>query len=163
MPEDNLQIFKNWLKLLSAQLGVELALDSDGICAFIVGEKRLITLEVSRDFPAVYLYSPLMALPEGEEAATPLMFQALQLNAFQAVTRGGSIALIPDSRALIFCYCLNITGIDADAFCEILSNFIETAEDIQQMLTAEKSAFPEAELPASPLIAKQKGSLMIKI
>jgi hypothetical protein len=132
MTEDK-QIVADWMKEISAALGVELELDEEGICSFQIGDKAVITLEVSEDFPEVYIYSALVPLPKTEEAAA-LMSRALELNAFQAMTRGGSIAMAPGGGVLIFCYSTPIAGVDATIFSNLLGTFFETVSELKTLL-----------------------------
>lgn len=127
---------ETWIKDLTTVLGVELALSSDGVCSFQVGDDTLITIEVSHDFPMVNICSPLVPLPVGNESASLLlMAKALELNAFQAITRGGSIAMPPGGGYLIFCYTTPIQGVDSETFSRILGGFFDAHLDLRKTLT----------------------------
>jgi hypothetical protein len=94
-----------WIENLAKALGVNLALDEDGFCFFQMGESTVIGLEVSQEFPLVYIYSPILVLPQDDkEMVTLMMIRALELNAFQAITRGGAIAIAPGGGPLLYCY-----------------------------------------------------------
>lgn len=134
-----------WVKDLSIALGVELSLDEDGVCFFQIGESTVIGIEVSPDLPMVHLFSPLMPLPADNKEFSMLMaLRALELNAFQTLTRGGSIAIVPGGGPLIFCYSTPIEGVDSEIFGKILGGFYETIPEIKRMLS-------ESDVEGSPL------------
>ncbi len=146
--EDYTQIVKNWIQDLSASLGADLALDDDGICSFRIEEDTIITIEVSPDFPVVYLYSPLVPLPADDpDMGTALMVKALELNAFQALTRGGTIASIPGGGLLIYCHTQPVEGVDSEGFNKVLGGFYETALELKNLLSSPE----ETPLPNDPL------------
>lgn len=133
--EENI-IVRSWIKDISATLGVELTLDEEGLCSFQVGEDAVVTIEVSDDFPMVYLYSPLLQLTmENDESMIVILSRALELNAFQAVTRGGSIAMVPGGGLLIFSYSTPIEGVDSETFSKILASFFETVGELKKLLS----------------------------
>lgn len=135
--EERNDVVKTWLKDLSTVLKVELELDSAGICTFQIGEDIIITIEVSRDFPMVNLYSSLVAFPSDDvDTAVLMMAKALELNAFQALTRGGAIASIAGEGILIFCYTMPIENGNSELFNAILGNFYDTVVDLKAILLA---------------------------
>lgn len=126
---------ESWIYDLSKSLGVELILN-DGICAFQVGDDTIITIEVSQDFPVVNFYSPLLPLPaDNMELSTLMMAKSLEINAFQALTRGGAIATAPGGGFLIFCYSTPIQDIDSETFNRILGSFFETIGELKGLLS----------------------------
>ena len=138
-------LVRSWLKDISASLGVELILDDEGLCSFQIGDDTVITIEVSDNFPIVQLYSTLLPLPtDNVELMVMKMSKALELNAFQAVTRGGAIATVPGGGLLIFCYNTPIEGFDSESFSKILSSFFETVVEIKKLLS-DSSDLPKQE------------------
>lgn len=149
---NELQTVESWMKDLSVFLGVELALDTDGICTFQIGENNIIGIEVSPDFPVVYIYSPIMALPTDDKDATmALMIRALELNAFQALTGGGAIAISPGGGPLLFCYSMPIAGADSNIFCNTLGSFFNRLPEIKNMLTTTSTMPPGQALPSGAI------------
>lgn len=134
-PHEQRQLVESWIRDLSIALGVELSLDKEGVCTFQVGDDTLIGIELSTEFPIVSLYSPLLTLPQEKESATALIIKALELNAFQALTRGGAIAIAPGGGPLFFCYTIAIEGIDSEKFSKILGGFFETLPQIKSLLS----------------------------
>lgn len=130
-----IKIVNSWLKDISAVLGFELKLDSEGVCTFQIKDD-VIAIEVSDAFPMVYIYSSLLVLPkEDKDLTMVLMARALELNAFQIITRGGSIASAPGGGILIYCYSSPIENIDSEKFSHILGAFYETLPELRKLLT----------------------------
>lgn len=132
---DNIKIVSAWLKDLSGVLGVEFKFNEEGICTFQAGDD-ILAIEVSGDFPIVYIYSSLLELPlEDKELAISLLARALELNSMQIATRGGSIALVPGGGLLIYCYSMPIEGADSEKFSSVLGAFFETLPGLKKQLT----------------------------
>lgn len=130
------RIVDEWIKDLAASLKIQLSLDDEGVCSLQVGEETIITIELSRDHPQVHHYSTLINFPEENiETSFFLMSRALELNAFQALTRGGSIGVLPGGGVLIFSYNVPIQGTDSAAFGQQLSAFYEAALEIKHLLS----------------------------
>jgi len=156
-----------WLKDLSLALKTELSLDAEGCCTLQIDEEMVVTIEVSKDFPLVNIYSALITLPvDNIEEAFPLMAKALELNLFQSLTRGGAIAALPGEGLLIFCFSMPIEGANSEQFSQILGSFIETTVDLRRMLTADfqvpPGAYKNGMSDSNPKEA-HKPFLMIKI
>jgi hypothetical protein len=135
--ESNEQIktVNSWLKEMSNVLGVALSLDEEGVCTFQIGQDTIIGIEVSMDYPMVHIYSPLISLPsDNQPLATLMAFRALEMNAFQALTRGGAIAIAPGGGPLFFCYSIPIEGTDLEKFNQILGGIYEILPEIKQVL-----------------------------
>lgn len=134
--QESKRIVDGWIKDLAASLKIDLALDDEGVCSIQVGEDTIITIELSRDHPQVHLYSTLIPFPEGDmDASFFLMSRALELNAFQALTRGGSIGSLPGGGVLIFSYNVPLSGTESADFSRQLSVFHEAALEIKHLLT----------------------------
>lgn len=133
--KEQIKIVNSWLKDLSLMLEIELTLDSEGICTFKVGED-VIAIEVSTDYPMVHLYHPLLPLPEDKELKAALLARALELNAFQVLTRGGAIASSPGGAFLIYCYSIPIEETNSEKFSAILGAFYETCPELKKLLSS---------------------------
>lgn len=134
--KDTQKIVASWLRDLSIPLGVDLTLNDEGICAFQIGEKTSVTLEVSPDFPLIHLYSVLISYPYNTEDVknTEIIIKALELNAQLDLTLGGAIAFAPGDKSLIFCTSMPIEGLDAGGFAEILEAFFKSLNGINYLL-----------------------------
>lgn len=133
--KEQIKVVNSWLKDLFPVIGIELTLDSEGICSFKIGED-VIVIEVSHDYPMVHLYNPLLPFPEDKELKVTLLARALELNAFQVLTRGGAIASSPGGTFLIYCYSIPIEEIDSEKFSAILGAFYETLPELKKLLAA---------------------------
>lgn len=134
--QESRRIVEGWIKDLATTLKIDLALDDEGVCSLQVGEDTIITIEASRDHPQVHLYSTLLSFPEEDlDASFFLMSRALELNAFQALTRGGSIGTLPGGGVLLFSYNVPIAGTDSAAFGHQLATFHEAALEIKHLLS----------------------------
>lgn len=126
----------SWLEDLSKVLNVELSLDATGCCAFQVGKETVISLEVSQEIPLFHLYSTLIPFPLNEpEKVVFMMIRALELNAFQTMTHGGTIATLPGGGSFIFCYSHAIEGCNSERFSSILGGFLTALETIKPLLS----------------------------
>lgn len=149
--KDQITLVNSWLKDISAALDIELLMNDEGICTFQVGEE-MIVIEISSDFPMVHFYSPLQSLPlEDKETTISLLVRALELNAFQILTRGGAIASAPGGGFLIFCYSLPIEGTDAEKFSTMLNAFFEILPEIKHLLSQSPSGDLKMEKDVPPL------------
>ena len=149
--EEHTAIVNAWLKDLSASVDEKLQLDEDGICSLQVEERAIITMEVSNDFPLLHLYSPVFPLPDQEEGErVAILTKVLELNAFQNLTRGGSIALVPGGNLLFYCFSLPIEGTDSAQFDQALGEFYSTSLEIKEYLKDldEKEDLPEFRITA---------------
>lgn len=125
---------ESWLKDLSAALKTELKLDNQGICTFKL-EDNIIAIEVSSDYPVVNIYSTLMPLPtDNNDLKVALLARALELNAFQVLTRGGAIATPVGSSFLIYCISIPIENMSFEGFSEALGAFYETLPELKKLL-----------------------------
>lgn len=127
---------EQFMKELSAVLGSDLSVNDEGISAFKIGDDLFITLEFAQDYPVIYLYSPLLSLPhsESQELNLNLSLKSLELNAQLAITQGGSIAISPDARELIFCSSRQTDNLSTESFCQFLLSFIDVTKEIKTLL-----------------------------
>lgn len=138
--QEQIETVNSSLKIISTALGLDLALDHEEICTFQV-EEQIIAIEVSQDYPVVHLYSPLLALPtEDKDLTVGLLARALELNSFQMLTRGGSIATAPGGGFLIYCYSVPIEETDAEKFSLILGAFYKTVPELKILVSEAPSA-----------------------
>lgn len=140
----------SWLKDLSPILGIELRLDDEGICSFKVGDD-VIVIEVSHDYPVVHLYNILLPLPEEGELKIALLSRAMELNAFQVLTRGGAIGAAPGGAFLIYSYMIPIEENTSEKFSASLGAFYETFPELKKLLTSSSDEQPKGKLPMGGL------------
>ena len=53
------------------------------------------------------------------------------MNAFQSLTQGGSLALVPGGNLVFYCFSLPIEGTDAADFDQILGKFYSASLEIR--------------------------------
>lgn len=148
-------VVTEWLHDLGKTLKADLQLNDEGVCTFKAGEE-VISIEISEDYPQVHLYSTLISFPEDDyDTALLLMAHALELNAYQALTRGGAIAAPPGGGGLIFCYNVPIQGTDSRSFAHILDAFYDTVFNLKADLAAVKASTKEEESEASDKVTSQ--------
>lgn len=152
--KEKIQTVGSWLNDLSQSLGTDMNLDEDGVCCFQIGQETIIGIEVSQTLSMVHLFSPLLALPEEKEKAERIIIRALEINAFQALTRGGAIGIPPGGGPLLFCYSVPIEGMDSHSFSQLLGNFYEVLPEIKSLI----NEAVEANAP-NPFKEKEKASL----
>ncbi len=147
MSNPSISIFSTWISDLGKRLKTELKTSKEGSCTFQIGEEMLISASVSPDFPQVHLYSTLLSFPEDDyEKSLLIMTRALELNCFQALTRGGAIAAPPGGGSLLFCYNMPIEGNDSQSFARIVDAFYDTVIQLRKALAEIESA-EEANAP----------------
>ncbi len=133
---ERILIVDSWLKDISKVAGINIAMNSEGICTLQIGED-VIAIEVSPEFPMIHLYSVLLPLPQDDkDLAYSLIARALELNTFQVLTRGGAVAMAPGGGVLIYCYSIFFEGMDSEKFSAVLGAFYETLPEIKQMLNS---------------------------
>jgi len=130
------KIATSWISEISRAKSKDIKFDDDGICSILINEDITIVIEIAKDFPSLYLYGPLVSLPTDDTAASFLLLsRALELNAFQGLTRGGAIAAIPGEGVLIFCQTMPIESGSAELLIKVLSDCANTIEEIQAELS----------------------------
>lgn len=145
-----MNVVDSWLKDLSPLLGIDLRLDDEGICSFKVGDD-VIVIEVSHDYPVVHLYNLLLPLPEEDELKISLLSRAMELNAFQILTRGGALATPPGGAFLIYCYMIPIEETTSEKFSASLGAFYETFPELKKLLTLSPEGDEKARMPNAGL------------
>lgn len=156
--QNQIDVVNTWLRDLSKSLGVELTLNNEGVCFFQIGENVAIGIELSNDNSMVNIFSPFLSLPsDNKDLATVMLTKALELNAFQVITRGGSIAIPPGGGPFMYCYSTPVEGGSSEILSGILGGFYETIPELKRLMlepptkiTSEKS--PQAMLQTKNFI-----------
>lgn len=132
---------QEWLQLAGQILGVDAHLSKDGSCSLLLNNNLIITVQVPEEGDRFFLFTPLGSLPQDDaEKAFYICTRALELNAFQGATRGGSIGLVPDEPLLIYTSTHSIEGCDEQIFADIVAFFYETALDLKGALDLTEEA-----------------------
>ncbi len=116
-----------YLTKASKVFGVELKLNSDGICFFkhdISGLEFIIELPPQSDI--VYFYSPICRIPYDH---TEQFFEKLLENNLHGVAnRQASFGLDAKTQNIVLTFSISMRHIDAVSLGNILANFVEVAE-----------------------------------
>jgi hypothetical protein len=124
-----------WVRQAGQILGVDADLSDDGVCTLLIGNNFTVAIEVPEEGNWFYLYTPIGELPKEDPDVGYLLLQkSLELNAFQAKTRGGAIGLVPGQPLLIYSMLRPIEGCDDQIFAETVALFYEAALEIQDIL-----------------------------
>ncbi len=132
------KIVSQWLEQLGQELGCGLLLEEDGHCIIPIADNSGCVIEVpaNAEVPCVFIYLPLVNLPENSDAQLTLARAALQLNLFGLLTGGCQIALDERSDYLVLSFSAMINAIDYLEFKHILNDMFEIAPDLRQRLGA---------------------------
>ena len=135
MDDSALATVKEWIKTAAEILGVNAEPSDDGIVTLVLGNDLVVAIELPEEGSYFTLYSPLGELPKGDvEQALLFCQKALELNAFQGQTRGGSLGLIPGQPVVVYSLVRGIEGCDAQIFAETLALFYEAALELRTLL-----------------------------
>ena len=116
------------LRHLGQKAGVELDLDSEGVCAVTYGETVTCVIEVPAHADTLYLSSTMLSLPHLDESRLASLFRRLLALDFLALDTGGAIfALDERNREIVLWYSSPVERLDAVAFENVFGAFLETA------------------------------------
>lgn len=121
--KENLQ---GLLSAVGAKLGIPgLALDDAGACSLVFDGRTTINLQADSLAGNLILFAELGAL---RAADTNIYASLLEANLFWKGTGGGTLAVEPQSRAVLLQYQDSLVGMDQVRFEQILERFISAAE-----------------------------------
>ncbi|MET3105719.1 hypothetical protein AAKU67_000308 [Oxalobacteraceae bacterium GrIS 2.11] len=131
----------HWLSQLGQELNLPLSLGSDGHCIIPCQNELNCIVEVpaNTQHQAVYIYLPLVVLPEQSESRYELLTKALQTNLFGLLTGGCHIALDERSNCIVLSFCSLIDGLDEIVFKHLLNDMLELAPALRTHLQAGNS------------------------
>lgn len=113
-----------------------LALDEAGIGTLFIDDVA-VNLELDEGSGRLLLYAGL-GIPEGDPAA--IHVELLEANLFWQGTGGATLALQPETGAVLLVQALPVAGLDAIGFETALQRFVDTAEAWEQRLQAPRAA-----------------------
>ena len=116
-----------WLKAASAHVGVDLALDDGGHCRFVLSDESECVLEVPPGSDLLFLYLPVMPVPEDATESARMLKAALALNLFGLLTQGAVFGYDERTEQLLLSACGAVSELNEDAFFELLGSFLEVA------------------------------------
>lgn len=118
-----------------------LALNTQGVCSFKYQDRWDIGIELPKDSSLLYFYGTLLDLPV--EGRLNLYATALKLNAYCMQTRGATIALDTNAEKLLLCYLSPLESLDEVRFTNILNNFVQTLQNLHEILSSDTASQPE--------------------
>lgn len=126
-------IINTWLHSLSTMLKVTLILDEEGMCSLQVGEEQMI-IQALTDSPFLIIYEKLLILPKDDpDLKLALMIRALEMNAFQNITQGGTIAAAPGCEFLIYIRSISISeSTSIDQCNQLFDSILETTPKLRE-------------------------------
>lgn len=123
------QIVSNWLENIGQERGVSLRLGEDGHCVIPCKEDWSCVIEVpaSPEVPAVFIYLPIIQLPEDPVSQNSYLRTALEMNSFGLLTGGSHIALDDYSNYVILSFSALVGAIDENDFKHVFNDLLELA------------------------------------
>ena len=121
-----IETFKTFMAGVGSAAGIDdLTVDDSGFCAVEI-DGMLCNLQYIFDTHGVYFFGELGEIPEN--LLGKLAPDFLAANLFGLETGGGSLALEPESRQLIFGHSISLENMDAIRFEQILGNCVNYME-----------------------------------
>jgi hypothetical protein len=129
-------VISQWLESIGRERGTSLQLEEDGHCVVPGSDGFGCIVEVpdNLDTPSVFLYCPLVQLPDNTHAQLSLISAALTMNLFGLLTGGCHLALDSRSNHLVLSFSSTIETIDDDVFQHILYEMEELSSNLRQRL-----------------------------
>ena len=112
-----------------------LTLDAAGVCAFEHDNEVSIALEVPDQSSQVYLIGTVSPkLDQRGDTLVALYERLLKLNVFSSEIRGASVALDPQSEAVLLCYQHAVAALDETGFYNLLTHFTQAVQSLRAIL-----------------------------
>ena len=121
------QTVSAWISSIGQDRGLPLNLGEDGHCSLQCGDELQCIIEVPADdeTQAVFLYIPLLSLPENDAAQLALTKAALELNMFGLETGGSQISLDNRTQHLVLSFAAQVEMLDEELFRQSLGDFLD--------------------------------------
>lgn len=129
-----------------AMVGTPFELDAKGVCELGFHDRRRLTVEPEQGGDLVHLYSVIARLPTRN--AETVYGKLLTANLFGKGTGDAWFAINPLEEAIVLNRTLATAHLDAEAFGEVLTGFMDTVEHWSRELDGHDFAEPEAEAEA---------------
>ena len=129
-------IVSRWLTSIGNELGHTLSLGEDGHCILFCGDDLRCTVEVpdGEETETVYVYMPMMRLPDDESAQLKLAKGALEINMFGLATGGSNLSLDSRSQSIVLTFAAGLEILEEDVFKQMLSDFLDIGVDVYEQL-----------------------------
>lgn len=129
-------VISHWLEKIGSERRISLQLEEDGHCVIPSEDGFGCVVEVPENLatPAVFLYCPLVLLPDNSQAQLTLISAALTMNLFGLLTGGCHLALDSRSNHLVLSFSAVIETMDESYFQGVLNDMEELASNLRQRL-----------------------------
>lgn len=127
-----------WLEEPGKERNLPLVLEQDGHCTIPCAVDLNCIIEVPGDMEpgAVFIYLPLMQLPEQTTAQITLINKAMQMNLFGLLTGGAHLGLDTRTNCIVLSFSSPVDALDATLFKHVLNDMLEIAPNLQRQLQA---------------------------
>jgi hypothetical protein len=149
--DNNQTTVSEWLAQAGKVAGHDLALGAEGHCTIGFADGMQCMVEVAQDSELVFMYVPLMRLPEEAEQQALLLKFVLELNLFGLQTAGAVLAYDQRTDHVLLTFSARIDQLDAVMFGRALGDMLDVAvmlndnlaqfEQRQQSLPTTSAAF----------------------
>lgn len=125
-----------WLKCIATQNSTSLELAQDGHCVipFSQGLQCIVEVPQTSDLAAIFIYVPLMPLPEDPAAQLDLLRQTLQINLFGILTGGCHLGFDRRTNNIVLSFSAAIDSLDEALLGGAISDIQRVAPDLRQRL-----------------------------
>lgn len=133
---ENQETVSQWLKAVGSEVGQELGLAEDGHCTIFFGEDSHCIVEVpgKSDASVLFIYIPMLRLPDDQASQNALLRAALELNLFGIGTGGGHVSLDSRSESIVLSFSADLNMMDEDLFKQVLGDLMDVGTEIVSRL-----------------------------
>lgn len=136
--KSNFDSVSEWLAQLGKERDFTFFLEDDGHCIIPCADNLNCIVEVpdEDDVSAVFIYIPLIQLPEQPKVQLSMLHKALTMNQFGLLTGGCHVGLDTRSNFIVLSFSSIIEALDETLFKYILSDMLKIAPNLRQRLQA---------------------------
>ena len=133
---ENQKIVSEWLSQAGKSVGHALSLGEDGHCTIAFANEMQCMVEVADDSDVVFMYVPLLHLPEDTDQQVHLLKFALELNLFGLQTGGAVVSYDQRTDHLILTFSARIDLLDAQILGRALGDIMDVAVLLNDKMVA---------------------------
>jgi hypothetical protein len=147
----NQSTVSQWLTQAGKSVGHALALGEDGHCTLAFGDGLQCMVELADDSDLVFMYVPLLRLPDDMAQQVLLLKFALELNLFGLQTAAALIAYDARTDHILLTFSARLDLLDADLFGSALGDVLDVALLLHEKITAFEQSMPRHNASVSGL------------
>lgn len=137
------------LGVLGAEMGFDLALDSNGSIVLEFSEDIALTLEYPLESERICLHANVCFLPRG--AREQALVLALKRNLFEQGLSGSWLALDKETEEVVLCATIPAKVFEPELFAEVLAAFIAEVKAVRGSISATGVTSPETPSRVEPV------------